>query len=278
MQKLPKINILDLLEAGVHFGHKTNRWNPKMLNYIYGEKDGIHIINLEKTIPMLERALKACYEVAAEGGRILFVGTKHQATEYIEEFAKKCGQYYVNYRWLGGMLTNWVTVSKSIKTLNDLEDTLAGDLSGFTKKEILSLNRKQEKLQKALGGIRSMGNIPDLLFIIDIKNDDIALSEAIKLGIPVVAICDTNVDPTLVEFPIPGNDDSSKAIALYCNLISSAILDGMQTALSGTGYDIGELENPDIANVTPDELNKIREIVSENNENSNEENDNDSNN
>lgn len=261
----------ELLESGAHFGHKTNRWNPKMLPYIFGEKDGIHIINLEKTVPMLERALKACYEVAEQGGRVLFIGTKHQATECVEEFAKKCGQYYVNYRWLGGMLTNWETVSKSIKTLDNIEERLSGDLVGLTKKEVLSLKRKQEKLQKALGGIRSMGNIPDLLIILDIKKDFIALQEARRLNIPVVAICDTNVDPSSVNFPIPGNDDSSRALSLYCDLFSKSILLGMQSGLTGKGFDVGELENPDISKISHSELEELREnIVESNQEQSNE--------
>lgn len=251
----------ELLEAGVHFGHKTNRWNPKMLQYIFGEKDGVHIINLEKTAALLENAMNACYEVAEQGGRILFVGTKHQATEFVEEFAKKCGQYYVNYRWLGGMMTNWETVSRSIATLDGIEEKLSGDLTIFTKKEALSLQRQQIKLQKALGGIRSMGNIPDLLIIFDIKKDFIALSEAKKLGIPVVAICDTNVDPSNVNFPVPGNDDSSSAIRLYCDLFSKSILSGIQSGLAEKGVDVGELENPDVANASPEELSKLREKI-----------------
>lgn len=268
MQKLPQVSIEDLLQAGVHFGHKTNRWNPKMLPYIFGEDNGVHIINLERTVPMLERAMKAAYEVAEQGGRILFVGTKRQATDYIEEFAKKCGQYYVNYRWLGGMLTNWETVSKSIKTLDTIDERLNGDLMGLTKKEILSLNRKQEKLQKALGGIRSLGNVPDLLIILDIKKDFIAMQEALKLRIPIIAICDTNVDPSRISFPVPGNDDSSKAIALYCDLFSKSILAGIQSNLSSKGFDMGEMENPDMANISQEKRESMQagEKKSENNQ------------
>lgn len=258
MQKLPQVSIEDLLQAGVHFGHKTNRWNPKMLPYIFGEDNGVHIVNLERTVPMLERAMKAAYEVAEQGGRILFVGTKRQATDYIEESAKKCGQYYVNYRWLGGMLTNWETVSKSIKTLDTIDERLSGDLMGLTKKEILSLNRKQEKLQKALGGIRSLGNVPDLLIILDIKKDFIAMQEALKLRIPIIAICDTNVDPSRISFPVPGNDDSSKAIALYCDLFSKSILAGIQSNLSSKGFDMGEMENPDMTNISQEEREGIQ--------------------
>lgn len=240
-KKLPKVNIIELLEAGVHFGHKTNRWNPKMQKFIFGQKNGVHVIDLRKTVPMFETALSAVYDVAASGGRILFVSTKKQSEQIIEEAAKKCGQYYVNFRWLGGMLTNWNTISKSIKSFEEINQTLSGDLSGYTKKEVLQLQRKKDKLMKAIGGIVEMAAIPDMLFVIDVNNDATAVKEAKRLSIPVVGVCDTNVNPDDVTYPIPGNDDSVKAISLYCDLVTKAILAGMQEGLSSVGFDIGEM-------------------------------------
>jgi len=240
-KKLPKVDIVELLEAGVHFGHKTNRWNPKMSKFIFGQKNGVHIIDLRKTVPMFENALKAVYDVAASGGRILFVSTKKQSEQIIEEAAKKCGQYYVNFRWLGGMLTNWETISKSIKSYESIKQTLAGDLSGYTKKEVLQLQRKQEKLMKAIGGIVEMAAVPDMLFVIDVNNESTAVKEANRLSIPVVAVCDTNVNPDDINYPIPGNDDSVKAISLYCDLVTKTVLSGMQEGLSSVGFDIGEM-------------------------------------
>lgn len=236
----PEINMIDLLEAGAHFGHKANRWNPKMAKYIFGQKNGIHVINLQKTIPLMQRAFKAVYDVAASGGRILFVSTKKQSSDIISEYAKKCGQYYVNFRWLGGTLTNWETVSKSIKSFENTKITLEGNTSGYTKKEILQLERKKEKFEKVLGGITEMAGVPDMLVVIDINHDATAVKEANKLGIPVVAICDTNVDPSNVTYPIPGNDDSTKAISLYCDLITKVILLGMKEGLSAVGFDLNE--------------------------------------
>lgn len=242
-----KVDLRQLLECGAHYGHNVRRWNPKMSPYIYGEKEKVHIINLDKTVKMFETALNAISNVAAAGGRILFVGTKRQATQRIEEAAKKTGQYYVSHRWLGGMLTNWKTVSQSITRLNELEAKLKDPNVTLKKKEALVLERKVEKLQKALGGVREMGGIPSLLFVIDTVNEATAIAEANKLGIPVVAICDTNSDPTNINYPIPANDDSIKAIDLYCFLVERAIISGMQQGLADAGVDVGALEDPIMA-------------------------------
>ncbi|GHU16839.1 30S ribosomal protein S2 [Alphaproteobacteria bacterium] len=239
-----EVSIKSLLEAGVHFGHQTRRWNPKMAQYIFGSKDRIHIVNLDRTLVLLEEALKAAGNVAADGGRILFVGTKRQASERVAESAKKCGQYFVNHRWLGGMLTNWKTVSQSIKKLDSLEKRLQDPAVELKKKEILSIQRKTEKLNKVLGGVRNMGGIPSMLLVLDVIVDKTAVEEAKVLGIPVVGICDTNSDPTTVDYPIPGNDDSVRAIDLYCSLFESAIIDGIQRGLTSAGVDIGALETP----------------------------------
>ena len=241
---MQEVSIKTMLEAGVHFGHQTRRWNPKMAPYIYGSKDRIHIINLDKTAVLMKEALNFISEIAANGGRILFVGTKRQASERVAEAAQKCGQYYVNHRWLGGMLTNWKTVSQSISKLENLEKRLEDAEIVLKKKETLMLQRSVEKLNKALGGVRSMGGTPSLLFVLDTIVDRTAVLEARVLGIPVVGICDTNTDPTLVDYPIPGNDDSIRSIDLYCSLVESAIIDGMQKGLVSAGVDIGELENP----------------------------------
>ena len=231
-----------LLEAGVHFGHTTRRWNPKMKPYIFGQRNGVHILDLQQTVPMLYAALNAVHEVAKNGGRILFVGTKRQASGLIAEAAGKSGQYYVNHRWLGGMMTNWDTITNSIKKLKEHEETLSQDTTGLTKKETLNLERSRDKLEIALGGIKEMGNRPDILIVIDTNKEAIAIQEANKLGIPVVAILDSNCDPDGVDYPIPGNDDAMRAISLYCDLFVGTILDGMQKSLSDAGVDIGAAE------------------------------------
>jgi small subunit ribosomal protein S2 len=240
-----------LLEAGAHFGHQVHRWNPKMKPFIFGARSGIHILDLSQTVPLLHQALVKVRETAAKGGRVLFVGTKRQAAEAIAEAAGRCAQYYMNDRWLGGTLTNWATVSNSIKRLRELDETLqSGDQTGLTKKELLGLQREQVKLQRVLGGIRNMGGLPDLMFVIDTNKESIAVKEARKLGIPVVAIIDTNCDPQEVDFPIPGNDDAARAIQLYCNLIADAVLDGMADSSMSSGVDIGaaaEVNEPALA-------------------------------
>jgi small subunit ribosomal protein S2 len=231
-----------LLEAGVHFGHHTRRWNPKMSPYIYGDRNNTHIIDLRQSVPLLHRALNAVREVTASGGRVLMVGTKRQASETIAETAKKTGQYFVNHRWLGGMLTNWKTISISIKRLKDLDERLGSDTQGLTKKELLNLTRERDKLERALGGIKEMGGLPDILFIIDTNKEQLAIQEANKLGIPVVAILDSNCDPEGIEFPVPGNDDAMRAIALYCELVGNAVLTGLQAEMVASGTDIGASE------------------------------------
>ena len=239
---LPKFTIRQMIENGVHFGHHARRWNPKMAEYIYGKKDNVHIIDLQQTYPMLYTALNTAREIAANGGKILFVGTKRQAQDIIKESAERCGQYYVNYRWLGGMLTNWKTVYKSISRLNKLNDMFENNSTeGYTKKELLNLKKEQEKLAKELNGVMNMGGQPDLLFVIDMPKEDLAIKEAKKLGIPVIGIADTNSDPTLVDFPVPGNDDAVRAIQFYCELVSGAILDGMQAEIAAKGLDVEEI-------------------------------------
>ncbi|SEA97438.1 30S ribosomal protein S2 [Rubrimonas cliftonensis] len=240
---LPEFSMRQLLEAGVHFGHQTHRWNPKMGQFIYGDRNGIHILDLTQTVPMLDAALVAIRDTVARGGRLLFVGTKRQAQQALAEAAEMCAQYYMNHRWLGGTLTNWKTVSGSISRLKKLDEMLEGDGAGFTKKERLNLEREREKLNASLGGIREMGGLPDMLFIIDTNKEDLAILEAKKLGIPVVAVLDSNSDPEGVTYPIPGNDDAARAIALYCDLAARAALDGMAANL-GTHIDLGEMEEP----------------------------------
>ena len=239
---LPEFTLRQLLEAGVHFGHQTQRWNPRMEEFIYGERNGIHIMDLTQTVPMLDAALNIVRETVAKGGRILFVGTKRQASTAIAEAAEKCAQYYMNHRWLGGTLTNWQTVAQSIKRLANIDEQLTAGMDGLTKKERLGLEREQNKLQASLGGIREMGGVPDLLFVIDVKKEALAIAEANKLGIPVVGIVDTNCSPDGVDYIIPGNDDASRAIALYCDLASRAALDGMSAQLGAAGVDLGEME------------------------------------
>jgi small subunit ribosomal protein S2 len=232
-----------LLESGVHFGHNTRRWNPKMDSYLFGVRAGIHIIDLQQTVPMLYRAMKAVEDVVSSGGRVLFVGTKRQASGRVAEAAKKCGQYYVNHRWLGGMMTNWRTISNSIKQLRKLEEQLDGEVQGLTKKELLQLTREREKLDRAIGGIKEMGGLPDILFVIDTNKESIAIAEARKLGIPVAAVLDSNSNPEGIDYPIPGNDDAIRAITLYCELISGSVLSGIQQEMSAGGADVGESEN-----------------------------------
>ena len=222
---VPKIDIKQLLEAGVHLGHKTLRWNPKMKKYIFGEKNSIHIIDLTQTVDFFKNALVQVHKVIASGGKLLIVSTKKQASEQVSELAKNTGQYYVNYRWLGGMLTNWNTIQNSIKRLKKLEDQLGKENQGFTKKEILKFTKEKEKLQRSLGGISDMKKTPDLIFIIDTNIESLAVNEAKKLNIPILAVLDTNSDPTGIDFPIPGNDDARRSINLYCDLIKNTIKD-----------------------------------------------------
>jgi len=235
-----------LLEAGVHFGHHTRRWNPKMGSYIFGVRNGIHIIDLEQTVPNLHRALQAVRDVAAGGGRVLFVGTKRQAQEPIAEAAKRCGQYFVNHRWLGGMLTNFKTISQSIKRLKDLDEQINQPASGLTKRELLELTRDRDKLERALGGIKEMGGLPDILFVIDTNKESIAVKEANTLKLPVVAILDSNSSPDGIAYPVPGNDDAMRAINLYCDLVAQAVLDGLQAELASTGADVGAQAAPPV--------------------------------
>jgi small subunit ribosomal protein S2 len=239
---LPDFSLRQLLEAGVHFGHQTQRWNPRMGEFIYGDRNGIHIIDLTQTVPMLDAALNVVRETVAKGGRILFVGTKRQAQRPIAEAAEKSAQYYMNHRWLGGTLTNWQTVSQSINRLKQFDELMAAGGEGLTKKERLGMEREQAKLQASLGGIREMGGLPDLLFVIDVNKEDLAILEAKKLGIPVVAVVDTNCSPEGVDYIIPGNDDAARAIALYCDLAARAALDGMSAQLGAAGVDLGAME------------------------------------
>ena len=239
---MPEFSLRTLLEAGVHFGHHTRRWNPAMAPYLFGVRNGVHIIDLEQTAPLLHRALQAVREVVAGGGRVLFVGTKKSAAETVADAAKRSGQYYVNHRWLGGMLTNWKTITGSIKRLRTIEDQLGQEETGLTKKEELMLTRERDKLERALGGIKEMGGTPDILFIIDTNKETLAVEEAAKLKIPVVAVLDSNSDPAGVTFPIPGNDDALRAITLYCDLIAGAVLDGISAELAASGVDIGASE------------------------------------
>jgi small subunit ribosomal protein S2 len=248
---MPEFTLRELLEAGVHFGHHTRRWNPKMGPFIFGVRNQVHIIDLQQTVPMLDRALRAVRDVTAAGGRVLFVGTKRAAAEYVADAAKRCGQYYVNHRWLGGMLTNWKTITGSIKRLRQIDELLAGDIQGLTKKEVLEITRDREKLERALGGIKEMGGLPDILFIIDTNKEKLAVEEANKLNIPVVAVLDTNSDPTGVNFPIPGNDDAIRAITVYCDLIAGAVLDGISAEMMASGRDIGAAEELPAAVLPP---------------------------
>ena len=264
MTSSPTFTMRQLLEAGVHFGHHTRRWNPKMEPYIFGKRNSIHIINLEKTVPMLYEALEAIQSIAKNGGKFLFVGTKRSASDLIAQAANDCGQYYVNHRWLGGMLTNWETVSKSIKKLKNLEERISsGEINSLTKKERLNIERQKEKLDLTLGGIKNMNGIPDAIFIIDTNKEAIAVLEANNLNIPVIAVCDTNTNPSGVDYPIPGNDDALRAISLYCNLVAASVLKGLESNLEQSGIDIGEA--PDLEEKNVEEDNLIKENLSDKN-------------
>jgi small subunit ribosomal protein S2 len=241
---LPAFNMRQLLEAGVHFGHQSHRWNPKMAPFIYGVRNKIHIIDLTQTTPLLHQALVKISDTVGQGGRVLFVGTKRQASEAIADAAKRSAQYYINHRWLGGTLTNWKTISQSIRRLRQLEDILAGDTQGRTKKEILNVTRERDKLNQALGGIKEMGGTPDLLFVIDTNKEQIAIKEGKKLGIPIVAVVDTNSDPDGIDYPVPGNDDAGRAITLYCDLVARAAIDGLERGQVAAGVDLGAAERP----------------------------------
>ena len=236
---MPSFTMRQLLEAGVHYGHHTRRWNPKMSPYIFGIRNGVHIMDLQQSVPMLHQAMEAIRSTVAAGGRVLFVGTKTQASEKIKESAKRCGQYYINHRWLGGTLTNWKTVNQSIKRMKEMEERL-NEATGLTKKESLDLERNFKKLDMALGGIREMGGLPDILFVIDTNKEAIAILEARRLNIPVVAVLDSNSNPDGVTYPIPGNDDALRAIGIYCELVSGAVLDGLQAEMTSAGIDLGE--------------------------------------
>jgi small subunit ribosomal protein S2 len=248
---MPQFTLRQLLESGVHFGHHTRRWNPRMEPYLFGIRNQVHIIDLQQTVPMLDRALRAIRDITANGGRVLFVGTKRAAAEYVAESATRCGQYYVNHRWLGGMLTNWKTITGSIKRLRQMDDIINGDTQGLTKKEVLDLTRDRDKLERALGGIKEMGGLPDILFIIDTNKEKLAVEEARKLGIPVVAVLDSNSDPDGVTYPIPGNDDAIRAITLYCDLVAGAVLDGISAEIVASGRDYGAAEELPAPIMTP---------------------------
>jgi small subunit ribosomal protein S2 len=242
----PTVSMQALLEAGAHFGHQTHRWNPKMKPYIFGDRNGVHIIDLSQTVPLMARALDFVSSTVASGGKVLLVGTKRQAQEPIADAARRSNQHYVNHRWLGGMLTNWKTISNSIRRLKSLGEQLAGDTAGLTKKEVLQLTRERDKLEMSLGGIRDMGGIPDVMFVIDANKEELAIKEANTLGIPVVAILDSNVSPDGIAFPIPANDDASRAIRLYCDAIAEAATKGNQGGRARGGEDIGALDEPPV--------------------------------
>ena len=260
---LPEFSMRSLLEAGAHFGHQTHRWNPKMERYIFGSRSNIHIIDLSQSIPLLHQALVAVRDVAAKGGRVLFVGTKRQASDPVAEAAKRCAQYYMNNRWLGGTLTNWRTVSGSIARLRELETLLDGGGDGRVKKELLNLQRERDKLELSLGGIKDMGSIPDIIFVIDTNKEAIAILEARKLNIPIIAILDTNSDPDGITYPIPGNDDAARAIQTYCDLIADAVLDGLAAGQSAAGVDLGAAVNPDEPMLREAKAPKAAKVVAE---------------
>ncbi|MEM9312656.1 MAG: 30S ribosomal protein S2 [Pseudomonadota bacterium] len=238
------VTMQQLIEAGAHFGHQTHRWNPRMKPYIFGNRNGVHIIDLSQTVPLFARALDFVEQTVRRGGKVLFVGTKRQAQEPIAEAARASGQHFVNHRWLGGMLTNWKTISGSIRRLKTLEEQLSGDTSGLTKKEVLQLTRERDKLELSLGGIRDMGGVPDVMFVIDANKEDLAIKEAAVLGIPVIAVLDTNVDPSGIAFPVPGNDDASRAVRLYCQAIADAAMAGRGGAVQDSGADVGAMAEP----------------------------------
>lgn len=252
---IPTFTMRQLIEAGVHYGHHTRRWNPKMGPYIYGVRDGVHILDLTQTVPALNRALEAVREVAAKGGKVLFVGTKNQASPIVMEAANRCGAFYVNHRWLGGMLTNWKTVSGSIKRLKEIDAKAEkGELEGLTKKERLNLAREREKLFASLGGIQNMNGRPDIIFVIDTLKEQLAIKEANRLNIPVIAICDSNSNPDNIDYVVPGNDDAIRAIQLYCDLVSGAVLDGIQAELAAAGVDVGAAEETPVEAVVTEEV------------------------
>ena len=246
----PVVSMQQLIETGAHFGHQTHRWNPKMKPYIFGDRNGVHILDLSQTVPLFSRALDFVSSTVAAGGKVLFVGTKRQAQDPIAEAAKRCGQYFVNHRWLGGMLTNWKTISNSIKRLKEIDERLAGDMpggsasGGLTKKELLYMTRERDKLERSLGGIKEMGGLPDLLFVIDTNKEAIAVEEARRLNIPVIAVLDSNSDPKGVTYPIPGNDDALRAVSTYCELMANAVLDGLQAEMKAAGVDVGASAAP----------------------------------
>ncbi|MET0155708.1 MAG: 30S ribosomal protein S2 [Rickettsiales bacterium] len=244
MSYKPSVSMRELIEAGVHYGHKTSRWNPRMAPYIFGERNGVHIIDLQQTLPLAYRAMQKVFEVVRDNGRILMVGTKRQVADEVAQTAQRCGQYYVNHRWLGGMLTNWKTVSRSIRKLKELNRFLEKEeFEGYTKKEVLGFRRQQEKLNRSLGGITEMGGCPDLIFVIDSNRETLAMQEARKLGIPIIAVLDSNSDPSDVDYPIPGNDDATRAIQLYCRLIQEATLAGIEQSLRASGVDLGAAQD-----------------------------------
>jgi small subunit ribosomal protein S2 len=259
---IPDFTMRQLLEAGVHFGHQTRRWNPRMSPFLFGARNGVHIIDLTQTVPLLHQALVATRDVAASGGRILFVGTKRQAQEPVTRSAQRSGQYYVNHRWLCGMLTNWKTISNSIRRLRELEGRLSEGTVGLTKKETLQLTRERDKLERALGGIKDMGGLPDLIFVVDTNKESIAVAEARTLNIPVVAVLDSNSDPEGISYPVPGNYDASRAINLYCDLMVGAVLDGLQAEMAASGADMGAFEAPpeEIDSVLPEEVAAADEV------------------
>jgi small subunit ribosomal protein S2 len=257
-EKLPQVTTQELLEAGIHFGHKFNRWNPKMAPYIYGTQESVHIIDLRQTIFLLNKACKVIYNTVKNNGKVLFVGTKIQAGPLIEEYADKCGQFYINARWLGGTLTNWTTIAKSIKELDEIENFLKDEekLVSYTKKELLQKNRQKDKLMRALGGIRTMVNKPDLLVVIDTNKEHLAIKEATKLGIPIIGVVDTNSDPDNITYPIPGNDDAIRAIKLYCEVFSKAALVGMEDSLKEAGIDLKSIGG---AQFSGGKVNKVKQ-------------------
>jgi small subunit ribosomal protein S2 len=263
MSNLPKASVTDLLDAGIHFGHKTSRWNPKMAPYIYGARDNIHIIDLQQTVPLMQIGLQKIYETVKHNGKVLFVSSKVQATDLVAEYAEKCGQFYVNNRWLGGMLTNWSTISKSIKKLDNIEKILDNEelRNNYTKKEILDFSRKRDRLLKSLAGIRNIGGKPDLLVIIDTNREHLAISEAVKLGIPIVAVVDSNSNPDNIDYPIPGNDDAIRSIRLYCSLFADAALAGIQDALADSGADTGVTKKVVAEDKTLDGVKKIEKVA-----------------
>ena len=242
----PVVTMQQLLEAGAHFGHQTHRWNPKMKPYIFGDRNGVHIIDLSQSVPLFARALDFVQQTVARGGKVLFVGTKRQAQDPIAEAAQASGQHFVNHRWLGGMLTNWKTISNSIKRLKSLEEQLSGDTAGLTKKEVLQLTRERDKLEKSLGGIRDMGGLPDVMVVIDTNKEELAIKEANVLGIPVVAVLDSNSDPSGIAFPVPGNDDASRAIRLYTDAVAQAVNEGRTGEAQAKGQDIGAMAEPPV--------------------------------